>query len=83
MNNPDHVFWIILRKALKIAILSVMISISLFILVVIVAHPKCEKIPERPWWQSALIYRLKLSKMCENNSLNQTCFKSRDYELQH
>ena len=73
-RNPDHLFWIILRKAIKMIILGITIAISLFILVIIIAHPKCETVPERSWWQNSMIYRLNLEKLCP---LNETCFKSK------
>jgi hypothetical protein len=73
-QNPDHLLWKILRKAIKISILGIVIAISLFIVVVIIAHPKCETVPERSWWQNSIIYRLKLDKLCP---LNETCFNSK------
>ena len=73
-HNSDHLLWTILRKAVKNSIFGIWIALLLFILVVIIAHPKCETMPQRSWWQHALIYRLKLDNVCPSS--NGTCFTS-------
>jgi hypothetical protein len=73
MENPDHYFWNVLRKAAQAIIILFLLALSLFILVIIVIHPKCETLPQRLWWENAMIYRLNLHKVCLN-SLKGECF---------